>query len=39
MGLGLFAVMFVLGPLPIKLIIAAAVTYAAVRLFWPFWRA
>jgi len=39
MGLGLFAVMFVLGPLPIKLIIAAAVTYATVRLVGGFWRA
>lgn len=39
MGLGLFAVMFVLVPLPIKLIIAAAVTYATVRLAGGFWRA
>lgn len=39
MGLGIFATTFVLAPLPVKLIIAVAVTYAAVRLVAGFWRA
>jgi hypothetical protein len=39
MGLGLFAILFVISPLPIKLIIAGAVGYASTRLVGGFWRA
>ena len=39
MGLGLFAVFFVIGPPFVKLLVGAAVVYATVRTAWGFWRA
>jgi len=39
MGLGLFAFFFVIGPPFIKVLIGAAVVYAAIRMAWAFWRA
>lgn len=37
MAVGVLGVVFVLAPVPIKLIVAAAFAYAVVRTVWAFW--